>query len=117
MLLVFSSVVSDMSVGLVIDVTVPEPLSSVLGAMDRGGGVGGTVVGRTSSGFDDSMVGGFWLKMVGTILDVVDRDVGLAVILGIVEGVIFGGVGGRLAEAIGATTTLGGADFGTGAGM
>lgn len=75
------------------------------------------MVGRTSSGFGDSMVGGVWLEMVGTIFDGGDRGVGLAVILGIVEGVIFGGVGGGLAEAIGPTATLGGDGFGTGAGM
>lgn len=46
-----------------------------------------------------------------------DRGVGLAVILGIVDGVTFDGAGGGLAEAIGLTATMGGDTFGTGAGM
>jgi hypothetical protein len=92
-------------------------LSSALGGLGGRRIGGGASVGSASSTFGSSMAGGIGLVMVVVVLGCVDRLVGLAVILGIGDGLTFGGLGEKLGVDIGPTMTFGGAVFGTGAGM
>jgi hypothetical protein len=63
------------------------------------------------------MEGGTGLSMAEEGLGCDGRLVGLAVILGIGDGLIFGGLGDEVGPGIGPAITFGGAAFGTGAGM
>lgn len=77
----------------------------------------GTSVGSASSTCGASMTGGAGLATAAEVLSCVDRLVGLAVILGIGDWLIFCGMGDGLGVDIGPTMMLGGAAFDTGAGM
>jgi hypothetical protein len=93
LLLVFSSLSSDEMLGFGAKDAIPIVVLSSLGGLGSGEfGGGGTLVGKTSSGFGGSTVEGMGLVMVNDIFDVGVRGAGLAVILGTGNEVIFGGL-------------------------